>query len=317
MVWSNIFFLMGEWNLKVNLIKVKAHDGIWGNKKADKLAKEGLEEERITTKDKEFTNNYHLTWYNHKVEKNSRKFLKLLNDVDHEIEENGLKRMRDKNLTFDKNITLAVLNDNKELSDKGRKRKFLILKENKRKSFKYKLLIEELLTLQSLKRRLPKIYKKDLLCIRCNNMEETHRHLWECKEMNNDRNHLERTTLENLKNLIDKEENFIDKDELLEKLFKYCKTEKTLKSYNNQGNVKIYKNLGKIDLEHIYIWDGEGSLDNLIEGWIPKSMINTMFLYQKNKNKENIKKLILTLAKKINDTIYNIFWKERNNAINT
>ena len=85
--------------------------------------------------------------------------------------------MKDKNLTFDKNITLAVLNNNKELSDKGRKRKFLTLKENKRKSFKYKLLIEELLTLQSLKRRLPKIYKKDLLCIRCNNMEETYRHL--------------------------------------------------------------------------------------------------------------------------------------------
>jgi len=40
-----------------------------------------------------------------------------------------------------------------------------------------------------------------------------------------------------------------------------------------------------------------------------------MFLYQKNKNKENIKKLILTLAKKINDTIYNIFCKERNNAV--
>ena len=28
MVWSNIFFLIGKWNLKVNLIKVKAHDGI-------------------------------------------------------------------------------------------------------------------------------------------------------------------------------------------------------------------------------------------------------------------------------------------------
>jgi len=122
---------MEEWNLKVNLIKVKAHDGIWENEKADKLVKEGLEEERIITKDKEFTNNYHLTWYNHKVEKNSRKFLKSLNDVDCEIEENGLKRMRDKNLTFDKNITLAVLNDNKELSDRGRKRKFLTLKENK------------------------------------------------------------------------------------------------------------------------------------------------------------------------------------------
>ena len=119
-----------------------------------------------------------------------------------------------------------MLNDNKELSDKGRKRKFLTLKENKQKSFKYKLLIKELLTLQSLKRRLPKIYKKDLLCIRCNNKKETHRQLWECKSINNDRNHLERTTLENLKNLIDKEENFIDKDELLKKLFKYCKMKK-------------------------------------------------------------------------------------------
>ena len=69
-------------------------------------------------------------------------------------------------------------------------------------------------------------------------MEETHRHLWECKLMNNDRNYLERMTSENLKTLIDKEENFTNKDDLLEKLFKYCKTEKNLKSYNNKDNVK-------------------------------------------------------------------------------
>ena len=102
MVWSNIFYLIKEWNLKINLIKVKAHDGIWGNEKADKLAKEDIEEERITTRDNEFNNNYHLTWYNHKVEKNNRKFLKMINEVDRKIEENKLKRMRDKNNIFDK-----------------------------------------------------------------------------------------------------------------------------------------------------------------------------------------------------------------------
>ena len=170
LVWGNIFYLIKKCKLSVKLIKIKAHDGIWGNEKADELAKGGVEDKRLTTKNFEFNNDYHLIWYNHKVEKNSRKFLGMLNEVDREIEELNLKRMKDKEENFDKNITLAVLNNNREISeDNDRTRsKFLTLKENKRKSFKYKLLIGELPVIENLKRRLPKIYKENLLCVRCN-----------------------------------------------------------------------------------------------------------------------------------------------------
>ena len=58
--------------------------------------------------------------------------------------------------------------------------------------------------------------------------------------MNNDRNMLEKETSEKLKDLIDKDENLNNKDDLLEKLFKYCRTATTLKLYNSKENMEIY-----------------------------------------------------------------------------
>ena len=135
--------------------------------------------------------------------------------------------------------------------------------------------------------------------------------------MNNERNMLERVTSEKLRNLIDKDNNFIDKDTLLENLFKYCRTEYTMKSYNTRENTEIYRRMEIFDLNRTYIWDGRGSLDDLIEGWIPKEMLEIFFLHQKKRNKQTIRKLILNLARSVNEIIYNTFWKNRNEAINT
>ena len=84
--------------------------------------------------------------------------------------------------------------------------------------------------------------------------------------MDNERNMLERITSDKIRSLIDKDDNFIDKDILLEKLFKYCRTEYTMRSYNTRENTEIYKRMEIFDLNRTYIWDGRGSLDDLIEG---------------------------------------------------
>ena len=39
-IWEVIFGLIKKYHLKVELFKVQAHTGIWGNEKADVLAKE-------------------------------------------------------------------------------------------------------------------------------------------------------------------------------------------------------------------------------------------------------------------------------------
>ena len=43
-IWEVIFGLIKKYNLKVELFKVQAHTGIWGNEKADVLAKEDVDD---------------------------------------------------------------------------------------------------------------------------------------------------------------------------------------------------------------------------------------------------------------------------------
>ena len=83
--------------------------------------------------------------------------------------------------------------------------------------------------------------------------------------MNNDKNMLERSTPKKIRNLVDKDDNFINKDILLEKLFKYCKTEQTIRLYNTRENTELYRRMGTFNLNRTYIWDGRGSLDDIIE----------------------------------------------------
>ena len=125
--------------------------------------------------------------------------------------------------------------------------------------------------------------------------------------MMNKRNILERTVEDKLKDLIEKDENFSKKDNLLEHLFKYYRTEITLREYNNKENTEYYRKHNYFSFEKTYIWDGKGLLDNLIESWISRELIEILALYQKKKNREKIHKLILNITKEINDIIYNDF----------
>ena len=153
--------------IDLKLTKVKAHDGIWGNEIVDDLAKQGLYDDRIITRDIGNENNFRLGWYGHKVEHNNRKFVKMLNKVKTELKENNLNRMKNLEVKYNKKVTFDILNKDNEIA-KEKKGKFFSIKGNKYRTFKVKKLFNELLTLENLKRRMPKLYKKNMLCPRCN-----------------------------------------------------------------------------------------------------------------------------------------------------
>ena len=77
---------------------------------------------------------------------------------------------------------------------------------------------------------------------------------------------LEREMYDKLWMLIVENDNIKEKDLCFEKLYKYTRSEITLKESNNNESVKFYKNIGKTNLRNIYLWNQKGSLDILIRG---------------------------------------------------
>ena len=224
--------------IDLKLTKVKVHDGIWGNEIVDDLAKQGLYDNRIITRDIGDETNFRLSWYGHKVEHNNIKFVKMLNNVKMELKENNLNRMKNLEAKYNKKVTFDILNKDNKIT-KEKKGKFLFIKGNKYRTFKVKKLFNELLTLENLKRRMPKLYKKNMLCPRCNKKEENTKHIWECKKNNNEITILENKIYKQMLDDVKDNEDFIYKTELTEKLYKYSVLEKNLIQYHNVEKIKI------------------------------------------------------------------------------
>src|SRR5690242_2540950 len=144
--------------------------------------------------------------------------------------------MKNKQNKYDKKFSYKLLrshnkrdNNEKESSEHTSQkptRKFLTMKENKYMSFKLKKMLGELPTIKKLKERLPNLYRKELLCIRCNKKEEDIKHIWECKETHNKIIELERINKEKIAELIYNSENLKQKDELIDKIYKYTRFKK-------------------------------------------------------------------------------------------
>jgi ribonuclease HI len=312
-IWEVIFGLIKKYNLKVELFKVQAHTGIWGNEKADILAKEGVDDFRILTNNTISNSPYHLSWYGIEVQQNDRKFVKKLNIIRNEINVDKLKRMKDLNENTDKKLSFSILRENREKEDfDNNNKRPLSLRGNRFKSFKFRKMIGELPTLEKLKQRMPKIYKEHWQCPRCNCKSEDTRHLWECVKARNEVISMERHCKEELDNLIRFNDNFELKDNLMEAVYKYTRTEITLKDMNHQANTAIYKRLGVFNKRLTYVWDGKGSLDDILLGWIPKDLVNIFLKFQKKTSRSDIYRIIISWVNYVNRFLYDNIWKERN-----
>ena len=81
-------------------------------------------------------------------------------------------------------------------------------------------------------------------------------------------------------------------------------------------NTKFYRDNGYFDKRRTYIWDQQGSLDDLIIGWIPKKLRDIFAKYQIKKKMNDINAIIVEWINKINKFFYERIWKTRNNDIN-
>src|SRR5579859_790334 len=176
-------------------------------------------------------------------------------------------------------------------------------------------MLDELPILEKLKIRKKEIYHQNLKCVHCNLKEENMSHLWSCIMARNDLAEIEREVKETLWNFIGDSHNIKEKDACFEKIYKYTRSEATLKDHNMEESVKYYKNLGYTDMFRTYLWDKQGSLDILLKGWIPKQLMSTIYKYQLKKDINSIKKIMIKVEEIIEKKLYKI-WKTRNNIIN-
>ena len=112
-------------------------------------------------------------------------------------------------------------------------------------------------------------------------------HIWECSTVTNNLVLFEQDIREWLNDKIKNDENFKNPDDLIEELYKYTVTEIQLKDYHTEENTKYYRDKGITTMRLTYIWDGHGSLDDLMKGWIPTDLIDKF----KNTKKGKVKQL--------------------------
>jgi hypothetical protein len=118
-------------------------------------------------------------------------------------------------------------------------------------------------------------------CTRCNRKKEIMMHIWECSTVTNNLVLFEQDIRGWLNDRIKNNKNFKNPDELIKELYKYTVTEIQLKDYHTEKNTKYYRDKGITTTRLTYIWDGHGSLDDLMKGWIPTDLIDKFKKYQK------------------------------------
>jgi len=164
--------------------------------------------------------------------------------------------------------------------------RFRNFKDHNLKAFNVKKLMDELPTLENLKKRRPDLYAENLKCIRCNEEQEDLEHLWKCKMVSNDMLFIGLKSKRFLNKILSDEKK---KDEIIEALHKYTRLEKEMNIFNTEENTKYYRDHGDINYDKVYIWDGKYSLDSLLRGWIPRELYQIMKKFISRKKKiENI-----------------------------
>ena len=125
----------------------------------------------------------------------------------------------------------------------------------------------------------------------------------------------ERTTWDWLSSVIKKNTNFLHLDGLLDQLYKYTRAGCTLRDLNTKENTAFYRTHNYFNKHLTYIWDQQGSLDDLFRGWIPRDLKLIMQSFYNKKGTQDINKIIIDWANKTNTFFFEL-WKECNTCQN-
>ena len=105
-------------------------------------------------------------------------------------------------------------------------------------------------------------------------------------------------------------------ENMIEDLFPFGKTNKLLADRTEQ-RANFYKRFdrNKYKLEFKYIWDNRSSIDGLLRGRIPFSIINILRSYLKKNSKKTIISILYKWIGKIDRYFFDKIWKPRNDDI--
>ena len=310
-LWDILFLIINKLNIELNFVKVKAHAGDCFNEMADYLAKRGTTEPRLNINNKSVTFKANLAWLEHSVDIDPRKFVKSVNNFRSDIKRDALNRMKEIR-GVDKKLMMGFINYKDPKDYKG----FMDLTDDKIKTFRLKKMFNELPVLSKLKTRNPKIYKSDI-CPRCSKDKETISHLWKCDKSHNEMVILCNKMSESFKKILRKAGNkFHHVENMIEDLFPFGKTNKLLADRTEQ-RANFYKRFdrNKYKLEFKYIWDNRSSIDGLLRGRIPFSIINILRSYLKKNSKKTIISILYKWIGKIDRYFFDKIWKPRNDDI--
>ena len=166
--------------------------------------------------------------------------------------------------------------------------------------------MDELPTLEKLKARNPYLYKKDILCIRCNKKEENIEHIWNCIDANNDMVIIEIKSRRFLNKILGSNKKW---HEIVEALYKFTVIERHLRMFNSSTSTEPYRKQNDFCFERTYIWNENGSLDDLIRGWIPRELVEIFKKF--NVKKWEYNEIIIRWITKLNKWFHNRVWKKR------
>jgi len=168
-------------NLTVKAVKVKAHSGNRHNDKADVAAKEAAREAIEGEPVKAGIHRYTITWERQQINTSC----KVLSDNMQLAEESAafltsrriegwLPYQRRQRVEWE--CTRACIQEHKDKQQKS-----LSFERSKRKIFNIKKVVDELPTLEVLKKRNSTLYAKQENCPNCNKGKENISHIWRCQ----------------------------------------------------------------------------------------------------------------------------------------
>ena len=286
-LWSIILNYIEDQDLNINFIKVKAHKQDHYNGIVDKLAKEATSSIKLEdNENRKYTQTYNAFWENKSIQRPLRGFIKKIGQANQFAKWVLMNRNLDlwSEINFNKvdwentwyNIIMA---DKITKVDLHYKSSFL-------RTYKIKLLHNELPTLTKLKMRLPKVYTSNK-CPRCYLAEEDIQHVWVCPS------------------------NTIKIVEIIEKEIQSTATK--IKSKNKQTDIRAVKRkiraLPYFNMQNSECNDKEIRLKHILQGLVPVSLNGTIKEF--GISNHNSKKIARKLVGKIVIATREKIWIER------